>query len=307
MRKLSLCGMFFVLVSAVSFAQDLDTVSVFDQFNSGSRSDQANGLGYSSPTYPGITGTINYITSFEGGNADETKVYDVTTTAVVNDIGAGIPPVLANSGDTSSTTQNMAVYIGDGGGGQNLQFGELNDADYTLVTAMWAEPRPAPGDDTLPATGWERMYATIRIPVDTSASGNNVDAEGGYAINFETDHAKFQAVEWNPLNAGALGATAVANRDAAVRTVYGESAAISVGGWHVLKISALGSDIKFYVDGVSIAEITDTTFAAGSAGLCYRERFNTGNNERQGKFDYVGAGPTPTIPSTGVARWDLFE
>jgi hypothetical protein len=291
MRKFVFIALCSVAATA-AFAQDLDTVSVADQFSAGSRTNQANGSAYSAPTYPDITGTINYSSTFEGGNPVESEVLNVTVQNVTDD-PATIPAITGDTGDGASVSPNFAVFVGDGGGGQNLEFGELNDANYQVNAAVYCFPRqPIVSPDPDPLQGWERVYITIRCPQQPATAGSNPDAIGGYAINFETDNGLFQAVKWNPNQAGNLGAAAVRNRDATARTVLGQSAtALTVPGWHKIGIKASGSTITFYVDGAQLTQVTDTTFTAGIATLSYREAFSDNANEYQGRFDYMTAGP----------------
>ena len=292
MRRL----IFFALCAAaasVSVAQDLDTASVADQYSAGSRSNQANGSAYNAPTYPDITGTINYSSTFEGGSATEDEVLNVTQANTTDDPAGPIPAIAGNTGDGASVSPNFAVFIGDGGGGQNLEFGELNDANYQVEAAVYCFPRqPIVSPDPDPLQGWERVYITIRCPQQPAVAGANPDAIGGYGINFETDNGLFQAVKWNPNNAGIIGAAAVRNRDAAARTVFAQSAApLTVPGWHKIGVKAVGSTISFFVDGAQLTQVTDATFTAGVATLSYREAFSDNANEYQGRFDYMTAGP----------------
>lgn len=282
-------------VGSVS-AQNLDTTSVADQFSAGSRSDQANGAAYSAPTYPEITGSINYHTTFEGGTAAETPVLNVTQTQTPDGVNP-IPAIAANTGDAFSTSNNMAIYVGDFGGGQNLQWGELTNANYYVAAAVWCETRAAGVD-------YERTYITVRCPV--ISTGSNMDAIGGYAINYESDTGKVQGVEWNPNNAGTLTVAQTTARDANSRVVYGEQ--VVSNGWHRLEVAAHGSTITFKVDGVTFATANDSTYAAGVPSLSFREVFATSADEHQGRFDYMVSGPSQAPPVVNAAKdWQIYQ
>lgn len=285
-----------------AYAQDLETQSVVDQFSTGNRSSQANGAAYAAPTYADITGSINYASTYEGGTAGEQPVLDVTVSNTTND-PATIPGVTANTADTSSTSNNKAVYVGDGGGGQNLIFGQADDANYYVRTAVYCEARASLASD-----GFERTYVVIHVPGTTYNTTSNVDAIGGFGLCFESDTNKVQAVKFNPNNAGDLTGAAAEARDATARTVFGETAAFTASGWHIFEISCRDNNYKFYVDGNKIADVNDLTFSTGFAALCYREVFKTNTNEHQGRFDYLYAGPSPAAPKVNAAKdWTLFE
>jgi hypothetical protein len=285
------------------FAQNLDTTNVADQFSAGSRSDQANGATWSAPTYADITGSINYFSTFGAGTATSNPVLDVTAVQTQDGVTA-IPAVAANTGDTSSTSNQFSLYVGDGGGGQNLQWGQITNANYYVATAFYCEQRTLAPPDADPLQGWERVYVTVRCPQLSTTS--NIDAIGGYALNFETDSGKVQAVKWNPANAAVLTVAQVRARDAAARQVFAEQ--VLSNGWHRFEVSARNSTITFKVDGVQLAQVTDTTYAAGAPGLSYRENFTDGQQERQGKFDYQFSGPSPVPPPVNAAKdWQIYQ
>lgn len=83
-------------------------------------------------------------------------------------------------------------------------------------------------------------------------------------------------------------------------------------GWHTLRIEAIGSEIKGYVDGNLEVSGTDTEFATGFAGMVYYNDPGNGADEA-GAFDNflweVPAPPTPTPAGAGVdfGNWSLYE
>jgi len=286
-------------------AQDLDTVNVADQFSTGDRSALANGAAF---TAADVTGSINYYTTFGGGSGTANPVLDVTVSQPTD--GAGpTPAVTGNTTDGFSTSPNFALFVGDAGGGQNLVFGEENDANYFIRAAVYAEPRTVAGT----APQFERPYIAARVPSlvgTTFNTASNVDAIGGYGLYYETDTATFLAVKMHPNRVAAdLSGAAAGARDAVAREVFATSAPITVGGWHIIEISCFNQQITFKLDGNTMITVTDTKYAAGQAALAYRELFTpTAPNEYQARFDYVVAGPSTAPPVPAAAgSWNLYE
>lgn len=84
-------------------------------------------------------------------------------------------------------------------------------------------------------------------------------------------------------------------------------------GWHKLRIEAVGSEIKGYVDGNLEVSATDTEYATGFAGMVYYNVAANGVDEA-GAFDnflwetYVPPTPTSTPePGTDAKNWPIYE
>jgi hypothetical protein len=298
----------FSLIAAVAiapaavFAQDLDTQFVADQFTSGSRSLFPGTTLYNAGAgFTDITGTIEYKPTFENNNAGETQVWDVTTAVTTDDSGGAIPAPGANTGDTSSTSQNMAIYIGDGGGGDNLEFGTTTSANYFVRSAFYCAQRTVAG-----VNQYEHSYITIRCPESPEATGRNVNAIGGYGLDYEADNGKVSAVKWNPSYPTLLAGGTADLRTNAERTKFADVAVAN--GWHVFEVAAIGTRIRFKVDGVLLADVSDSLFTSGLAALCYKEVYSSAA-EHQGKFDWMEAGPSPAFPPpvTAVEDWSLYN
>lgn len=289
------------LLASQAGAQVLGTGTITDQFTAGSRSLYPGTTSYSNPPYTDITGTIEYIPTYTDNDPDETKVWDLTVQNTTNDGSGGSSPAIpSNAGDPFSASPTMGIIVSDGGGGDNLEFGTTTSLNYTLKAAVYCAQR------TL-ADGWERTNVTIRVPLSLYDEGRNVDAIGGYSLNFESDSGKVQAVKWNPQYPTLLTASQSSTREAQYRTVLAEQTVST--GWHIFELTAVGDRIVFEVDGNLIADIDDTLFPNGKAALGYREVFGSNANEHGGRFDYMTCTAPKSLPArpTAVKDWMMYE
>ncbi len=82
-------------------------------------------------------------------------------------------------------------------------------------------------------------------------------------------------------------------------------------GWHKLRLEAVGTTIKGYVDDVLEVEVTDTTHATGCAGMMFYNA--SANDDEGGAFDNflweTSVAPTPTPPGADVdvKSWTIYE
>ena len=126
-------------------------------------------------------------------------------------------------------------------------------------------------------------------------------SSGGYALSYETDLGEIIARKYASNNSTAYAWT----RLEGFAEDYA-SVPISESGWHRFRIECTGEAITFYVDGDLIAEITDTEYPYGPAGLHYRACYSdfSGDlaNMRHARFDNLSAGPTG---AASVRSWML--
>lgn len=290
-----------VLVASYSGAQVLGTGTLVDQFSDGSRSLFPGTTVYANPPYTDITGSIEYKPTFENNNANETKVWNLTQTITTDDGSGGTTPgVPSNASDPFSASPTMGILISDGGGGDNLEFGTTTSLNYTLKAAVYCAPRDA-------GLGWERTYIVIRCPASPETTGRNVDALGGYSLNYESDTGKVQAVKWNVKYPTLLSGAEAEIRTGEFRQVFGETAVSA--GWQILEITAVDDRIFFEVNGVKLADVNDSQFASGLASLSYREVFPSNANEHGARVDYMTCTAPKSLPAppTAASDWALYQ
>ena len=318
MKKLALyvLSAFLILgMASLGNAQDLDTVSVSDQFDSGARGQETSGCGINwggactdgsdavtITDASGVTGSVSYVNSWAGASGagdttyGESPVQIIDATYVNPDrILLDVPPITANTrpGATSATT---AVTLCDDGGFNGLWWGEADDADYYAEVDVYCEDRSSLGTGAYEATS-----LCIRA-ASREGSWNeltfNMELTGSYALVYDEMLRTIEAVTWTR---GTIG-TAVTTRDAGSRTVHATITDVTEG-WHTFRIEAKENNIEFSVDGSLLTAITDTTYDAGYAGMVYRESNVDDASEHPGKFDNMKSGPS-TI--TSVKDWSVY-
>ncbi|BCL18059.1 pectate lyase family protein [Micromonospora sagamiensis] len=206
-------------------------------------------------------------------------------------------------------------------------------AGTVLVTtsSAWADTLLTDTFDDGDANGWSRSGGTWSVVTDGSPafrqSGTSSDARALVGQSTWTDYGVQARVKptafaastrhvgviaraqssssYYALVATASGGVQLVKRAGGDPVVLGSATAgVTVGSWSTLRLEAVGSSLRGYVNGALVVQATDAGFAAGRAGLATAYASAT--------FDDVevatatGApptgtptgGPTPTLPPT---------
>jgi hypothetical protein len=320
----------FILLAFVCNAQDLDTVTVSDQFDSGLRGNATGSLTYGAPALDGseyldisntdgVTGTIRYINGFAGGSAGtgdatygESPVEDCTVAHTNPDraLVATIPAIAANSRPGATSPANV-LMLGDDGGWNGIFLGESDDSNYYVQVDVYCYDQSSWGTSV-----YENVMLCARAARDNDPNitdySFNLDRAGSYCIMYDSVLQKVQALKW------AYGQTyqSIQTRTAANYTEYAAVTSVAQG-WHTFRIECYQTTIRYYLDGSLIASATDSDYTNGRPGFGYREYGLADADERQGHFDNLQAGPfvittpTPTPTEAGFAaagaEWSIYE
>jgi hypothetical protein len=317
MKKYFFVIVFFMFCFACIFAQDLDTTTVRDQFDSGLRGNATGSLTYGAPNTDGseylditntngVTGTIRYINGFAGASTGdstygESPVEDVTVAHNNPDraLVAGIPAIVQNS-RPGATSPKMAILLGDDGGWNAIFLGESNDGDYYIEIDAYCYDRSALG-----TTAYENIMVDVRAARDADPNmtdySYNLDRAGSYCLMYDSVLKKIQALKWN------FGQTytSIQNRDTVNYVEFGNVPNVTEG-WHTFRIECYQTTIRYYFDGALVADVSDSTYTNGRPGFGYREAGVADADERQGHFDNLKAGPFK-IASLGAHNWAIYE
>ncbi len=317
MKYASIIILSCLCIVSPAFAQDLDTVTVSDQFDSGARGNETGSLTYGAPAtdgseyedisdVDGVSGTIRYINGFAGASAGEpahpeAPVIDCTAAHdnPDRDLTDAIPAIPANTRPGASSPANV-VLVADDGGWNGLFLGESDDSNYFIEIDAYCYDQSAYGTDVYENIMLSARAARNDDPNMTDYSFN-LDRAGSYCLMYDSVLKKVQAIKWGYGHSY----TSIAERDPSNYTEYGTVESVSEG-WHTFRIECYESIIRYYFDGSLVAEITDTDYTFGRPGFGYREYGLDSTAERQGHFDNLEAGPF-FIPGLGAQNWALYE
>ncbi len=307
----------FTCLAGGVFAQDLDTVTITDQFNSGdrgnnqgtyvdpegdptfgaSKTDGTDFADYSGPDLTAsVTTSVRYINSWGTDGSVESPVLTVTSPMANPDRAQTIPAIPANN-RPGATGGSTALIIGDDGGFNAIFFGESNDSDYYVQADVYCWNKAG-------GPGLEFAGIVARAGRDNDPFLNeftyNPDRAGSYSVFYDYQLQEVKAVEWKTSNTVGL----ITARDPNSYVQHGSSITGVAEGWHTMKIECKDSRIEFSFDGTVIANVVSTSFTFGRPGLYYRETLVPSADERQGIFDQLKAGPATLI--SGVADWSVY-
>lgn len=302
-----------LLLGFCAFAQDLDTVSVSDQFTSGARGNEsaACGIQYGGACVDGsdavtitntggVTGSISYVNSWAGASTGdptngESPVRDVTAAHVHPDRNTSWAAIPANT-RPGATSPNNAVLICDDGGHNGLYWGQEDDQNYYVEADVYCAQRT-----DLTTASYEAVGVCIRA---ASREGSwvdytfNMDRSGSYALVYDEITNTIEAVTW----ARNTTTAAITSRAAESRTIHAAMTP-TANGWHTFRVEANGARIVFKVNEGTLADVIDGTYTNGYAGLVLREAGVDSALERPGYFDNMKSGPSSI---TAVDTWRQY-
>ena len=342
--KKSHFGMFLALavaaIPAFSFAQNLNTTAVTDQFTTGARGNSGtydvDGSGAGAPvadTYPtafagtmytlydgaDATGNPKYINTYAnnastaGDTANgETPVSDITgikhpdNNTVLSTLATAPVTVTANT-RPGATSASKVVVVSDDGGQNALLFGDSASSSYFAQVDVFFANRSA-----VPATGYEATYLAIRACRDAATApvggAFTFDREASYLLVY--DHITRTVRAAKALASTVAASSTVVSTNSATNgtqfdTIYATTA-VQTAGWHTFRIEADGAIVNFYLDGTQLATVTDPTpIANGRVALGLRERAVT--DEFPAIFDNLSAGPySAPAPTAADSEWSMY-
>lgn len=344
MRSIICVLMSLVLAAAVCMAQDLDTVSFVDQFDSGQRGGNGDegraGTGNGDWSHQlltagtaGLSGAdVNYMNTFaaeysQGPGEIESPVYDVTSASNINPDRAWTIPAYPANTRPGATSPNYAVLVGDDGGYNTLSFGEWDDRNYDVKVDVYLR-----ADTALNGANNEfvRYGLAARIQQGTDPDGiidpwEEITVEGPgwiirqrgcYALLYDSSEGNVYACKvfqqlLSPNPWDDIRDLSLINKDNATVPVLeflGSPVAVSEG-WHTLGIRCSGQSLTFTVDATSF-EVNDWLWSTGPACLFYRTNstiVNTQTYDHGGYFDQLRSDPAPVPPPAAAHSWQLYK
>lgn len=189
----------------------------------------------------------------------------------------------APSGDGLALFMTDATNSGDGRC-EAIMAGKVNHRNYYVQTACYFGYKP-----NTAGNNYERYGVFLR---DDGFTGMDQTFEGTgncYAITYDSDDGRLRAARFS---------------ESAVTDLRSAASYVTASGWHTLRIEAKDTQIKFMVDGTTIATVTDTNFESGPCGLGYSDHFTNKPADRGAYFDNFTA---DTLDPVAAAQdWQLY-
>ena len=308
--------------ASAAFAQNLDTTTITDQLNFGSRGNNTTtgaagqtltATGAEAVTYSGADSTGNpvYINAYAGASIGDPANLESPVLSQVG--GSWLSPdynlthtqTLVANNRPGATDGSKVLFIGDDGGQNTFLVGNPASANYYFKCDVLQIDNSA----NL-ATQRQVALVGIRGGRDGAPTGGAyiIDRDGAYGFIVDYQKLNIRAVKF-------LSGTTTANEDTenAAFTVYATTSAPA--GWYTVEVRAAGSAIVWVVNGTQVASQTDSTFTNGRAGVEFRANGANGSLTKPssalelGAFvDNIVAGPYTAPPVPAAANdWQLFN
>ena len=181
-----------------------------------------------------------------------------------------INPVIPFSPTAPGGDGAVLQVMNAGGGYETVSLGASGDTDYTVDAWVFCDYRPDVAPD-----GFERVGIFARD--DGNANFDSADLGGGnaYTLTYDSHNGRIRA---GKVVDGVL-------------TDFLESSPLyePTSGWRQFRIGCYGDSIRYVVDGVPVATVTDSTHTRGRFGIGYHEFFATDANMRGTRVDRFSA------------------
>jgi hypothetical protein len=190
----------------------------------------------------------------------------------------------APNGDGKALFVTDATNSGDGTC-ESVSVGQPWHRNYYVQCDVYFNYRPA---YLVSDGGYERYGIFLRddgfAGLDTSFEG----AGNGYALLWDADDGRLRTAKLV---------------DGGVTDFQLTKQYVTTPGWHTMRIEARGSQIRYFLDGSLLIQVTDSTFPSGTCGLGYTMHFNSYPAGRGAYFDNFVADSldaTPRLSGTSV-------
>jgi hypothetical protein len=142
---------------------------------------------------------------------------------------------------------------------ETASVGEYGDADCSVKAAVYCEYRP-----DVAADGYERVGVFARDNGNANFDAGGLGGGNCYALTYDTDTGRIRA-------GVVVDGVFTDFRDA--DPLYEPSTA-----WREFRIECTGTQVRYVVDGVMIADVVDASHASGRFGIGHHEYFGNDDN-----------------------------
>lgn len=194
-------------------------------------------------------------------------------------------PVSAFSPTSPGGDGYVVTVMDPAGGAETIHVGDLSDEDYAVQADIYCQYRPE-----VSGNGYERCGIYARDNGNNAFTLTTVGGGNCYLMAYDTNNGRVRA---GKVVNGSL-------------TDFLQSSPIyrTTSAWRNMRIEAVGPNIKYYLDGQLIADVQDSTFSRGYAGIGFHELFSTNANMLGTRADnFVMESILPPGPTDAEIAW----
>jgi hypothetical protein len=189
---------------------------------------------------------------------------------------------------TSPGGDGYVLTVKDPSGGiDSTRVGAPQDTEYFVQCDIYCEYRPA-----LSADGFERVGIFARddgVGLFCGQSGSGVYKGNNYCLTWDSNNGRVQCI--NTVNG--------VPTDLLPSQQFQASS-----GWRRMRIEAVGNQIAFKLDGVTLLTATNTSHPTGQFGIGFQEQFATNSNLHGTRADNFSTGALSN--ASAVADWRMY-
>jgi hypothetical protein len=197
-------------------------------------------------------------------------------------------PAIGAFSPTSPGGDGYVLTVKDPSGGiDTTRIGDQADADYFVQCDIYCEYRPA-----LAADGFERVGIFARDDGNGLFCGQNGAGTikgSNYCLTWDSKDGRVQCI--NTVNG--------VPTDLLPAPQFQPSSS-----WRTMRIEAIGNQLTFKLDGVTLLTTTNTSHPSGTFGIGFQEQFTTNANLHGTRADNFSAGKLTN--NTGVTDWAIY-
>lgn len=196
-------------------------------------------------------------------------------------------PAVAAFSPTAPGGDGYVLTVKDPSGGiDTTRQGDITDTDYFVQCDIYCEYRPALASD-----GFERVGIFARDDgngIFCGTNGAGTIKGNNFCLTWDSSNGRIQCL--NTVNG--------VPTDMLPAPVYQASSA-----WRTMRIEAIGTQITFKVDGITVLSTTSTAHPQGQFGIGFQEQFTTNTNLKGTRADNFSA---DRLTASGVKDWSIY-
>lgn len=185
---------------------------------------------------------------------------------------------------TAPGGDGYAITVKDpSGGAEVVHVGDLADRDYAVEADVYCQYR-----SDVSANGYERYGIIARDNGNFAFTLTSFGGGNCYLMTYDTNNGRVRA--------GKVVNGALTDFLASAPLYYTSSA------WRKMRIECVGRNIRYYLGGNLIANVLDSSFSNGFAGIGFHEFFTTNSNMLGTRADNFRVTALPAAPTVSQVK-----